>query len=56
MKPPYKITGKILKLVALISERIREVNSAHLNKLPTDLRKKTELKQFTPRLKLKLTF
>lgn len=26
MKPPYKITGKILKLVASISEKIGEVN------------------------------
>jgi hypothetical protein len=32
MKPPYRITGKILKLVASISERIGEVNSAHLYK------------------------
>ncbi|WP_372950827.1 Fic family protein [Mariniphaga sp.] len=44
MKPPYKITGKILKLVALISEKIGEVNSAHLNKPPTELRKKNRIK------------
>ncbi len=44
MKPPYKITGKILKLVASISERIGEVNSAHLNKPPTELRKKNRIK------------
>lgn len=44
MKPPYKITGKILKLVALISEKIGEVNSAHLSKLPTELRKKNRIK------------
>jgi Fic family protein len=44
MKPPYKITGKILKLVALISEKIGEVNSAHLNKPPTELRKKNRVK------------
>jgi hypothetical protein len=31
MKPPYQITGKILKLVASISEKIGEVNSAHLH-------------------------
>lgn len=37
MKPPFKITGKILKLVASISEKIGEVNSAHLNKPPTEL-------------------
>ena len=45
MKPPYnKITGKILKLVALISEKIGEVNSAHLSKPPTELRKKNRIK------------
>jgi len=44
MKPPYKITGKILKLVASISEKIGEVNSAHLNKPPTELRKTNRIK------------
>lgn len=44
MKPPYSITGKILKLVALISEKIGEVNSAHLTKPPTELRKKNRIK------------
>jgi len=44
MKPPYKITGTILKLVASISEKIGEVNSAHLNKPPTELRKKNRIK------------
>lgn len=44
MKPPYKITGKILKLVALISEKIGEINSAHLNNPPTELRKKNRIK------------
>lgn len=44
MKSSYKITGKILKLVALISEKIGEVNSAHLNKPPTELRKKNRIK------------
>lgn len=44
MKPPYEITGKILKLVASISEKIGEVNSAHLNKPPTELRKKNRIK------------
>jgi Fic family protein len=44
MKPPYKITGKILRLVASISEKIGEVNAAHLNKPPTELRKKNRIK------------
>lgn len=44
MKPPYKLTVKILKLVALISEKIGEINSAHLHKPPTELRKKNRIK------------
>jgi len=44
MKPPYTITGKILKLVASISEKIGEVNSAHLSKPPPELRKKNRIK------------
>ena len=44
MKQPYKITGKILKLVASISEKIGVVNSAHLNKPPTELRKKNRIR------------
>lgn len=44
MKPPYSITGKILKLVASISEKIGEVNSAHLSKPPTELRKRNRIK------------
>ena len=43
MKPPYKITGKILKLIAAISEKIGEVKSAHLNKPPAELRKKNRV-------------
>lgn len=44
MKPPYKISSKILALVASISEKIGEVNSAHLHKPPTELRKKNRIK------------
>jgi Fic family protein len=44
MKPPYTITGKILKLVAAISEKIGEVNAAHLTKPPTELRRKNRIK------------
>jgi Fic family protein len=52
MKPPYKITGKILKLVASISEKIGEVNSAHLNKPPTELRKKNRIKTIQSSLEI----
>ena len=44
MKPPYQITRKILQLVASISEKLGEINSAHLNKPPTELRKKNRIK------------
>lgn len=52
MKPPYKITGKILKLVASISEKIGEVNAAHLNKPPTELRKKNRIKNIYSSLEI----
>ncbi len=44
MKPPYKITGNILKLVASISERIGEINAAHLQKPPTELRRRNRIR------------
>ena len=44
MKPPYKITGKILTLVSSISEKIGEIKSAHLSKPPTELRKINRIK------------
>lgn len=52
MKPPYTITGKILKLVASISEKIGEVNSAHLYKPPTELRKKNRIKSIHSSLEI----
>lgn len=52
MKPPYTISGKILKLVALISEKIGEVNSAHLHKPPTELRKKNRIKTIQSSLEI----
>lgn len=44
MKPPYIITNKILNLIASISEKLGEINSAHLIKPPTELRKKNKIK------------
>ncbi len=52
MKPPYRITGKILKLVASISEKIGEVNAAHLNRPPTELRKKNRIKTIQASLEI----
>jgi Fic family protein len=44
MKPPYKITTRILELVSSIAEKIGEVNAAYLFKPPTELRKKNRIK------------
>jgi len=44
VKPPYTITEKILKLVASISEKLGIINSAHLQKPPTELRKENRIK------------
>jgi Fic family protein len=44
MQPPYKITNKILELIASISEKIGEVNAIHLNKPPAELRKANRIK------------
>lgn len=52
MKPPYQITGKILKWVALISEKTGEINSIHLSKPPTELRKKNRIKTIQSSLEI----
>ena len=44
MKPPYQITNKIIELIASISEKIGEINSAYLYKPPTELRKRNRIK------------
>ena len=52
MKPPYQITNKILLLIASISEKIGEVNSAHLNKPPTILRRNNRIKTIQSSLEI----
>lgn len=52
MKPPYIITGKILKLVASISEKIGEINANHLYKPNTELRKKNRIKTIQSSLEI----
>jgi Fic family protein len=52
MKPPYEITGKILNQIASISERIGEINAAHLSKPPTELRKKNRIKTIQSSLEI----
>lgn len=52
MKPPYEITNRILKQIASVSEKIGEVNAAHLNKPPTELRKKNRIKTIQSSLEI----
>jgi Fic family protein len=52
MKPPYKITTRILELIASISEKIGEVNAAYLYKPPTELRKKNRIKTIQSSLEI----
>lgn len=52
MKPPYKITDKIIRLVASISERLGEINAIHLYKPPTELRKKNRIKTIQSSLEI----
>lgn len=52
MKPPYSITGKIVALVASISERIGEINATHLYKPATELRKKNRIKTIQSSLEI----
>jgi len=44
MRPPYEINSKILNLLTSISEKIGEINSANLQKPPTELRKINRIK------------
>ena len=52
MKPPYQITNKIISLISSISEKIGEVNSAHLNKPPTILRRNNRIKTIQSSLEI----
>ena len=52
MKPPFDITNKILQLISSISEKIGEVNSAHLYRPPTELRKKNRIKTIQSSLEI----
>lgn len=52
MKPPYKITPTILKLISSISEKIGEVNANYLNKQSPQLRKKKIIKTIHSSLKI----
>jgi len=52
MKPPYKITARIIELIASISEKIGEVNAAYLYKPPAELRKKNRIKTIQSSLEI----
>ncbi len=52
MKPPYDITPKILKLIALISEKIGEINANLLDKPSPKLRKQNRVKTIHNSLKI----
>lgn len=52
MKPPYQITTTIIGLIASVSEKIGEVNSAHLHKPPSELRRKNRIKTIQASLEI----
>jgi len=52
MKPPYQITTRIIELIASISEKIGEINSAYLYKPPTELRKRNRIKTIQSSLEI----
>lgn len=52
MRPPYQITARIIELIASVSEKIGEVNSAHLHKPPTELRRKNRIKTIQSSLEI----
>jgi Fic family protein len=52
MKPSYQITNKIVELIASISEKIGEVNSAHLYRPSIELRKKNRIKTIQASLEI----
>ncbi|MCF6243109.1 MAG: Fic family protein [Bacteroidales bacterium] len=52
MKPPYEITGNILKLITSISEKLGEVKTYYLDKTQPELRKQNKIKTIHSSLKI----
>ena len=52
MKPPYELTNQILKSLTAISEKIGEVNAAHLHKPSPELRKRNRVKTIKASLEI----
>ncbi|MEP7376036.1 MAG: Fic family protein [Chitinophagaceae bacterium] len=52
MKPPYSITPTLLKLLTAISEKIGEINAAHLQRPKAELRKSNCIKTIQASLEI----
>ncbi len=52
MKPPYQITQRILQLTTVISEKLGEIKTYHLEKTQPELRKRNKLKTVHSSLKI----
>jgi len=52
MKPPYTVTPKIIDLISLISEKLGRINSIHLNRPPTELRKRNRIRTIQSSLEI----
>lgn len=52
LRPPFSITPEILALIASISEKIGEVNAAHLQKPAPELRRKNRIKTIQSSLEI----
>jgi Fic family protein len=52
MKPPYSITTRIINLISSISEKIGEVNAAHLHRPSPELRKLNRVKTIKASLEI----
>lgn len=52
MKPPYKVTEKILALIAEISEQLGVIKATHLSKPPAELRKRNRIKTIQSSLEI----
>lgn len=52
MKPPYKVTTRIIEQIASIAGKIGEINAAYLYKPPTELRRKNRIKTIQSSLQI----
>ncbi len=52
MKPPYSITPRVLQYIASISEKIGEINAAHLQRPKAELRKTNRIKTIQSSLEI----